>query len=103
MIPAVVEQCAGIDVGKTFVAVCIMIGPVNKEPRVEQRIYGTMNADLARLRDWLIAEGCTHVAMERTGPYWKPVFNGLIAAAMATQAAGYPEREAALLMLRDMQ
>jgi len=75
MIPAVVEQCAGIDVGKTFVAVCIMIGPVNKEPRVEQRIYGTMNADLARLRDWLIAEGCTHVAMESTGSYWKPVFN----------------------------
>jgi transposase len=75
MIPAVIERGAGIDVGKNFVAVCIMIGPADDEPRVEQRTYGTMNADLIRLRAWLLEEGCTHVAMESTGSYWKPVFN----------------------------
>jgi transposase len=77
MIPAVIERGAGIDVGKDFLAVCIMIGPPDEEPRVEQRTYGTMNADLIRLREWLLGEGCTHVAMESTGSYWKPVFNVL--------------------------
>ena len=75
MIPAVIERGAGIDVGKDFVAVCIMIGALDEEPRIEQRTYSTMNADLIRLREWLLEEGCTHVAMESTGSYWKPVFN----------------------------
>jgi transposase len=77
MIPAVIERGAGIDVGKDFLAVCIMIGPPDEEPRVEQRTYGAINADLIRLREWLLGEGCTHVAMESTGSYWKPVFNVL--------------------------
>src|SRR4051794_15978470 len=75
MIPAVIERGAGIDVGKTFVIVCIMTGPLDHEPRVETRTYGTTNADLERLRKWLVEEECTHVAMESTGTYWRPVFN----------------------------
>jgi hypothetical protein len=74
-IEAVIERCAGIDVGKKFVVVCIMTGPLDGEPRTEIRSFGTMVPDLERLREWLVAEGCSHAVMESTGSYWKPVFN----------------------------
>ena len=77
MIPAAIERCAGIDVGKKFLAVCIMVGPLTGEPRVERRRFGTITAELELLRDWLQQERITHVAMESTGSYWKPVFNVL--------------------------
>lgn len=77
MIAAEIERCAGIDVGKDRVAVCIMIGPLNGEPRVEMRDYLATTAGLESLRDWLLAEAITHVVMESTGSYWKPVFNVL--------------------------
>jgi transposase len=77
MICAAVERCAGIDVGKKWLSVCIMIGPLNGEPRAEKRRYGVNVADLKQLRNWLVSEGITHVAMESTGSYWKPVFNVL--------------------------
>ncbi len=77
MICAAVERCAGIDVGKKWLSVCIMIGPLNGEPRVEKRRYGVNVADLKQLRDWLVRETVTHVVMESTGSYWKPVFNVL--------------------------
>src|SRR5207245_1606763 len=41
----------------------------------EIRTFSTMTDDLLRLRDWLVASGCSHVAIESTGVYWKPVFN----------------------------
>jgi len=75
MIQAVVERCAGIDVGKTFVVVCVMTGAANEEPHVERRRFGTFNEDLERLRLWLKDERCTHAVMESTGSYWKPIFN----------------------------
>ena len=77
MIPAIIERCAGVDVGKKFVAVCVMTGPADQEARQETRKFGTMRAELVRLREWLKAEGCTHVVMESTGCYWKPVLNVL--------------------------
>lgn len=75
MISAEIERCAGIDVGKERLAVCIMVGPLAGEPRVEIREYGTTNTELEQLRDWLLAEGITDTVMESTGSYWKPVFN----------------------------
>ena len=75
MIPAVIERCAGIDIGKTFLVACIMVGAADAEPRIEKRTYGTTNSELEKLRHWLIEEGCTHVAIESTGSYWKPIFN----------------------------
>lgn len=75
MIQAVIERCAGIDVGKTFLVVCVMTGPLQEEPQVERRKFGTIVPELERLREWLIQEGCTHAVMESTGSYWKPVFN----------------------------
>jgi transposase len=77
MICAAVERCAGIDVGKTFLAVCVMTGPLDGEARTQKRHVGTIMAELEALRDWLKQEGVTHVVMESTGSYWKPVFNVL--------------------------
>jgi transposase len=64
------EICAGLDVhGKTVVA--CLVGRGHKRIRT----FGTMTEELVRLLEWLKAEGCTHVAIESTGVYWKPVFN----------------------------
>jgi transposase len=77
MICAAVERCAGIDVGKKWLSVCVMIGPLEGEPRVEKRRFDTTVAELEQLRDWLQKEAVSHVVMESTGSYWKPVFNVL--------------------------
>src|SRR5215468_3758764 len=77
MISAAIERCAGIDVGKKFLAVCVMVGPLQGEPQVEIRQFGTIRSQLDALHDWLKQQGVTHVAMESTGSYWKPVFNAL--------------------------
>jgi transposase len=58
-------------------AVCVMVGPLAGEPRVEIREFGTITSELESLRQWLQSEGVTHVVMESTGSYWKPVFNVL--------------------------
>lgn len=77
MIEAIMERCAGIDVGKKFLVVCLMVGPLESEPTVELRKFGTIMSELEQLRDWLLHERCTHVVMESTGSYWKPIFNVL--------------------------
>lgn len=64
------ECCCGLDVHARTVVACLI-----RNGRKTIRTYGTMTEDLLRLLDWLKAEGCTHVAMESTGVYWKPVFN----------------------------
>lgn len=71
---AVVERCAGIDVAKDILNVCAMCGPADQDPSVELEKFRTFNAELDRLRSWLLARGCTEVVMESTGSYWKPVF-----------------------------
>jgi transposase len=77
MIPAVVECCAGIDVGKKFVVVCVLKGPANGDAQAQTRRFGTINEELERLRSWLVESGCTQVVMESTGEYWRPIFNVL--------------------------
>jgi transposase len=77
MISAIIERCAGIDVGKKFLVVCVMTGPANEEATGEVRKFGTVRHELEALRQWLQSEGCTHVVMESTGVYWKPVLNVL--------------------------
>ena len=52
MIQAVIERCAGIDVGKTFLVVCVMTGALPEEPQVECRKFGTIVPELERLREW---------------------------------------------------
>src|SRR5438132_9712143 len=75
MLEVKVEKCAGIDVGKRFLAVCVLIGLANQKPVGEVRRFGTSVKELERLRTWLLESGCTEAVMESTGSYWKPVFN----------------------------
>jgi transposase len=71
----VYERCCGLDVHKTSVVACVLaVGP-GGEPRQAVRTFGTMTADILALADWLLGWGCTHVAMESTGVYWKPIWN----------------------------
>jgi transposase len=65
------KNCAGLDVHKKSIAAAVI---VEGRPK-EIRIFGTMTADLLELSDWLMSCGVTHVAMESTGEYWKPIFN----------------------------
>jgi transposase len=67
-------HAAGLDIHKqTVVACCFTPGPKGK-PQKEIRTFGTMTHDLLALADWLTAKGITHVAMESTGEFWKPVY-----------------------------
>lgn len=77
MIAAVVERCAGIDVGKTFLKVCVMLGPLSEEPSFEIRRIECTQTGYEELQHWLQSERVTKVVMESTGPYWVPVFNVL--------------------------
>jgi transposase len=71
------ECCAGIDVHKETVSVCVMRSGAAGTPEKEVQQFGTTTGELRRLSDWLREEGVTHAAMESTGVYWKPVFNVL--------------------------
>jgi hypothetical protein len=66
---------AGIDVHKKTVRVCLLIRQEYGKPSKEFSTYSTTTADLLNLLDWLLAQGCTHVALEGTGVYWKPIYN----------------------------
>ena len=68
-------NCAGLDVHKKTVKVCVMTHASNGQPQKEFRTYFTITEELLKLCDWLTEQGCTHVAFEATGVYWKPVFN----------------------------
>ena len=56
------------------VVACVRSPGPGRSRRAETREFETFIDDLERLRDWLVAEGVTHVAMEATGIYWKPVW-----------------------------
>jgi len=71
----VYERCCGLDVHKETVAACVLL--TGADGRVDKRVrtFATMTADLLALADWLGGLGVTHVAMESTGIYWRPIFN----------------------------
>ena len=74
----VFTQCAGLDVHKKTVMACrVTPDPTGQQADglMEVREFGTLTIDLLALSDWLAAAGITHVAMESTGEYWKPVYN----------------------------
>ena len=70
---AIIERCAGLDVHQATVVACVLIGEAGRKPHKEIRTFSTMTQDLEALRDWLKGHGVTHVGMESTGIYWKPV------------------------------
>ncbi len=69
------ERCCGLDVHKETVTACVIVPGADGQPVKETRTFNTMTGDLNSLARWLKEKGCTHVAMESTGVYWKPVFN----------------------------
>jgi transposase len=69
-------RCCGIDVHQASLAVCISIKENGKSEKQKLRC-GTTTAELLRLADWLRGYQVTHVAMEATGVYWKPVWHML--------------------------
>jgi len=71
--PQVVSKGCGIDVHKAIVVATISGEGIRKVTRE----FGTFTRSLTALRDWLLENGVTHVAMESTGVYWKPVYNVL--------------------------
>jgi transposase len=69
------QSCAGIDIGKRSLTVCVIRTDPAGEPVKETRTFRTLTADLLALADWLDERDVTAVAMEATGSYWKPIWN----------------------------
>jgi transposase len=67
--------CCGLDVHKKSITACVLWAEVKGKSRKEKKRFGTFTHDLLQLADWLGQCGVTHVAMESTGVYWKPVWN----------------------------
>lgn len=68
------ERGCGLDVHQATVVACLLIRLTNGKVKKLMRTFATTTRELVQLREWLQAEGCTHVAMESTGVYWKPVY-----------------------------
>ncbi len=69
----VIERACGLDVHQKTIAACVQIE--SSEKTREVKTFGTTTLGLESLKSWLIERNATHVAMESTGIYWKPVFN----------------------------
>jgi len=73
-VDVVEERCAGADLSKADVKVCIRVPGTGKRVRYEVRTFSTMSDGLLELRDWLLENGITRIGMEATASYWKPMF-----------------------------
>jgi transposase len=71
---AQIERCCGLDVHQASIVACVLSGLAGQKPTKEVRTFGTCLTDLEELRDWLRSLGVTHVGMESTGIYWRPVY-----------------------------
>src|SRR5437588_150408 len=69
-----IERGCGLDVHQATVVACLLIALQNRKVQKQVRTFDTTTRELLKVREWLLAEGCTHVAMESTGVYWKPVY-----------------------------
>lgn len=71
----VYQNVSGLDVHKKTVVAALIYQTADGEWHTAKHTFGTMTSDLLQLSDWLTEHGITHVAMESTGAYWKPIFN----------------------------
>lgn len=69
------QSCCGLDVHKKMIVACLRWADEAGKVGKQVRTFGTTTSELLSLTDWLVEAGCTHVAMEATGVYWKPVYN----------------------------
>ena len=70
-----IEKCAGLDVHSETIVACVIKGTLENDVTIEIETFPTLTKDLFRLLKWLESHDVTHIAMESTGVYWKPVFN----------------------------
>lgn len=75
MLRIVHHNCAGMDVHKKFIAVCIASTDFKGITTYKKKRFNTFNSDLKSCRNWLLQHHCTDVCMESTGKYWIPIFN----------------------------
>jgi len=73
----VYERCAGLDVHKRTVVACAITPNADGQPQKDRQTFSTMTVEICQMRDWLKSLGVTHVAMESTGVFWKPIYNVL--------------------------
>jgi len=71
----VCQRCCGLDIHKKMVVACLIILTADGKRLKQIRTFRTVTQELLELLDWLKAAGCTHVGMEATGVYWKPIYN----------------------------
>jgi transposase len=69
------RRCCGLDVHKKTVVACVLVSQPNGPPHREIRTFGTYTNEVLALANWLAEQGVTHVALESTGVYWKPIWN----------------------------
>jgi transposase len=69
------DHCCGLDVHKKTVVACLMLTAASGKVSKEIRTFATTTTGLLTLADWLASQSVTHVAIESTGVYWRPVFN----------------------------
>jgi transposase len=67
-------RCCGLDIHKKTVVACLMTTEGGQPPVKVIRTFRTMTVGLLALADWRHPAGCTHVAMESTGVYWRPIY-----------------------------
>jgi transposase len=73
----VYERCCGLDVHKETVVACVIVPAGAGQVQKETRSFATLTENLTELATWLHSQQVTHVAMESTGVYWKPIYNVL--------------------------
>jgi transposase len=71
---ALIDRCCGLDVHQQKIVACVLLASGGKKPTKEIRTFGAFTKDLLALRDWLTELKVTHVGMESTGIYWRPVY-----------------------------
>jgi len=71
---SIIERCCGLDVHQATVVACVLVAGEKGRARKEVRTFPTFTKDLLELRDWLVERRITHVGMESTGIYWRPVY-----------------------------
>jgi len=71
---AIIERVGGVDVGQATVVATVLVGGAHERAKKETRTFRTVTPELLEMHEWFSAKGVTHVAMESTGIYWRPVY-----------------------------
>jgi len=71
---AIIERVGGVDVGQATVVATVLVGAAHERAKKETRTFRAVTRELLEMREWFSAKGVTHVAMEGTGVYWRPVY-----------------------------